>query len=82
MATAATIDEESSIAVTICTCIRAYIEDGNTCSDLLEREIVLFGHFSFVGWEHIYLTLTVLLAGVCSNCQSCIMYAYIITLQN
>ena len=69
MATA-TVEEESSIAVTIRTCIRAYIEDGNACSDLLEREIVPFGHFSFVGWEHSFLTLTVLLAGVCPNYQS------------
>ena len=73
MATATTVEEESSIAVTIRTCIRAYIEDGNACSDLLEREIVPFGHFSFVSWEHSSLTLTVLLAGVCPNCQSPIL---------
>ena len=72
MATA-TVEEESSIAVTIRTCICAYIEDGNVCSDLLEREILPFGHFSFVGWEHSFLTLTILLEGACPNCQSSIL---------
>ena len=65
--------EESPIAITLRNVLRAYIEDGNACSDLIERDVAPFEHISFVEWEHSTKTLRILVARVCPNCQSSIM---------
>ena len=65
--------EESPIAITLRNVLRACIEDGNACSDLIERDVAPFEHISFVEWEHSTKTLRILVAGVCPNCQSSIM---------
>ena len=66
--------ERSPITLTTRNVPASYINDGHASSDIIETDTACFIRFSFLRWEHSSQTLTVLLVGVCPNCQSYVLH--------